>query len=104
MSNVCMNYLTIVSTANDDILRELKHIPTLQINKHGDKAIKVRFESAWKPDFDLLNSLHIRYNMWWIKNEWISEDGNAGVWIASENDIKMYEWEDLSLEDEHYYF
>jgi len=104
MPNVCMNYLTIVSTANDDILRELKHIPTLEIVKHGDKAMKVRFESAWKPDFDWLQSLNKRYNMWWIKDEWISEDGLAGVWIADGNDIKDYQWDDLSLEDEHYYF
>lgn len=99
-----MNYLTIVSTANDDIHRELKHIPTLHIIKHGDKAMKVRFESAWKPDFEWLQSLNKRYNMWWIKDEWISEDGFAGVWIADGNDIKDYQWDDLSLEDEHYYF
>ena len=100
---VCMNYLTIVSNAHDDILRELKHIPTLQINKHGDKAIKVRFKSDLKPDFEWLNSLHLRYN-WWIKDEWISEDGFAGVWIASGNDIKNYEWDDLSLEEDNYHF
>ena len=42
--------------------------------------------------------------MWWMKDEWISEDGFAGVWIADGNDIKDYQWDDLSLEDEHYYF
>ena len=104
MPDVCINYLTIVSTANDDIVKELEHIPTLQINKHGDKAIKVRFKTTLKPDFDWLHSLNKRYNMWWIKNEWLTEDGKAGVWIANGNDIENYEWDDLSLEDEHYYF
>ena len=104
MPNVCTNYMTIVSNANDDILRELKHIPTLHIVKHGDKAMKVRFETTWKPDFDWLQSLNKRYNMWWIKDEWISEDGLAGVWIATGNDVKRLDWDDLSLEDEHYLF
>jgi len=99
-----MNYLTIVSTANDDIHRELKHIPTLEIVKHGDKGMQVRFESAWKPDFEWLQSLNKRYNTWWIKNEWISEDGLAGVWIATGNDIKDYQWNDLCLEEDHHYF
>lgn len=100
MPNVCTNYMTIVSTANDDILRELKHLPKLRIVKHGDKAMKVRYESVLKPDFDWLESLNKRY-VWWIKNEWISENGYAGVWIADGNDIKRYEWDDLSLEEEH---
>jgi hypothetical protein len=42
--------------------------------------------------------------MWWIKDEWISEDGLAGVWIATGNDVKRLDWDDLSLEDEHYLF
>ena len=104
MSNVCINYVTFVSNANDEILREVKHIPDLRVIKDGDKALRVRYTSQLRPDIDFLAALHKRYNMWWIKNEWLTENGKAGVWIANGNDIKNYEWDDLSLEDEHYYF
>ena len=100
---VCMNYLTIISAADDDILRELKHIPDLQIVKHGDKGMQVRFKSESKPDFDWLQSLNKRC-VWWIKDEWISENGLAGVWIGNGNEIKNYEWDDLSLEELHEIF
>ena len=96
----CINYLTIVSTSDYDIIRELKHIPKLVIIKTSDQAIRVRFPSA-TPDFDFLTSLYTRYNHWWIKNEWLSNDGRAGIWIS---DGTNYEWEDLSLDDDHYVF
>lgn len=101
MPNVCTNYVTIVSTAHDEILRELKHIPALHIIRDGYKALRVRYVSALKPDIEFLDNLHKRYNMWWIKNEWLMEEGKAGVWIS---DGTNYEWDDLSLEDDHYHF
>jgi hypothetical protein len=45
-----------------------------------------------------------KYPLCWIKDEWISEDGKAGVWIGYNNSIKRLEWDDLSIEDEHYMF
>ena len=95
----CINYLTIVSPTDYDIIRELKHIPKLYIIQSSDQAIRVRFLNQ-KPDFDFLVSLSTRYN-WWIKNEWLSNDGKAGVWIS---DGTNYEWDDLSLDDDHYVF
>ena len=94
-----INHLTIVSSTDYDIIRELKHIPKLFIMKSSDQAIKVRYPSA-QPNFDFLTSLYKRYNHWWIKNEWVS-DGKAGIWIS---DGTNYEWDDLSLDDDHYVF
>lgn len=95
----CINYLTIVSPNDYDILRELKHIPKLSIIKSSDQAIRVRFINQ-KPDFDFLTLLSTRHNLW-IKNEWLLKDGKAGVWIS---DGTNYEWDDLSLDDDHYIF
>jgi len=67
------------------------------------KGIRVDIITAWKPDFAWLETVHKKYPSCWIKNEWISEDGAAGVWIAH-NSIKCMEWDDLSLEDEFYIF
>ena len=94
-----INYLTICSPSEYDILRELKHLEKLQIIRESTKGIRVRFNSDSTP-YEWLNSLSARYN-WWIKNEWISQDGRAGVWIS---DGTNYTWDDLSLDDEHYIF
>ena len=55
-----------------------------------------------------LQTLLTTYSSCWIKNDWIVEDGKAGMWIGSnkqgEKHITSSEWDDLSLEAEHYYF
>jgi hypothetical protein len=40
----------------------------------------------------------------WIKNEWISEDGTAGVFVGERNNIQSLCWQDLSLEAEDFFF
>lgn len=94
-----INYLTIVSIVDYDIIRELKHLDKLHIIKYSTKGLKVRYESK-HPDTEWLESLHKRYHLWWIKNEWMS-DGVSGIWIS---DGTNYKWDDLSLDDEHYIF
>jgi len=70
----------------------------------GKNGIRFHIMTAWIPDNAWLESLTKKYPSCWIKNEWISEDGKAGVWVAYKKDIKFMEWDDLSIEDEHFMF
>jgi len=106
MPNECINYLTITSTSESDITEIESDIKMINanVNKMTKKGICFYFKTAWKPDYLWLESLHKKYPSSWIKNEWISEDGKAGVWIGSKTDVKSMEWDDLSVEDEYHYF
>lgn len=55
---------------------------------------------------DYLLDLLSQYPMLWMKNEYNSEEGWAGVWIArmrdGEVDVQAHEWKELCWEEEHY--
>ena len=107
MPNECINHLTITSTSESDIIEIIESdIKMIQANveKQTNKGIRFHFKTAWKPDYLWLELLNKKYPSIWIKNEWISEDGKAGVWIGQQTNVKSMEWDDLSLEDEYYYF
>jgi hypothetical protein len=52
------------------------------------------------PIYDYLKQLLIEHPKCWFKNEYITEDGNAGLWIArmgpTEPSIQELEWSELS--------
>jgi hypothetical protein len=107
MPNECINHLTIVSKSESDIIEIIESdIKMIQANvdKQTKKGIRFHFKTAWKPDYLWLESLNKKYPNSWIKNEWISEDGEAGVWIGHQANVKSMEWQDLSLEDDYYHF
>ena len=106
MPNECINHLTITSPSEQDIHTILQNElpPHVTINLHGKKGIRVKYSTAWKPDYPWLSSLLEKYPSCWIKNEWISEDGSAGVWVGDKHGSKFMEWDDLSLEDEYHHF
>jgi hypothetical protein len=107
MPNDCVNHLTITSSSESDMKEmlesDMKSINVV-INQTGKKGVRCTIKTAWKPDYVWLEKLMKQYPSCWIKNEWISEDGTAGVWVAYNNEIKKMKWDDLSIEDEHYYF
>ena len=111
MPNECVNHVTITSSSETDITtiitKEFDSIPGFHIDQIGKRGIRVQFSTAWKPDFPWLQALLNVYPSCWIKNEWIVEDGKAGVWIGYHKDgkhITSMEWEDISIEAEHYLF
>jgi len=112
MPNDCVNHLTITSSSDDIISTilesHLQMIPTMHIGKVTKKGIRAEYVTPWKPDFMWLQSLLDTYPSCWIKNEWMVEDGKAGVWIGYTKNggkhITSTEWDDLSLEAEHYIF
>jgi len=74
------------------------------VQQSGKNGMRFYYLTAWLPNYAWLESIAKKYPSCWIKDEWISEDGKAGVWIGHNNNIKRLEWDDLSIEDEHYMF
>ena len=111
MPNECSNHVTITSSSETDISSIfdiiLPGLHNLKINQRDKLGIRIEFITAWKPDYIWLQKLHSTYPSCWIKNEWIVEDGKAGVWIGYNKEtphISSMEWDDLSLEATHYFF
>lgn len=107
MPNDCVNYLTIISSSESDITEIIESdskMVDVKIDKISKKGIRFHFKTAWKPNYIWLELLNKKYPSIWIKNEWISEDGKAGIWISDKTKIKSLEWDDLSIEDEYYHF
>ena len=114
MPNDCWNYMTI--TANNDDLAKLlaeefvkyENKELFSISQVGKEAVKFRIWSAWHPDFDWLESLLTKYPSCWVKDTWIVEDGQAGVWIGTarkgEKEIRQFLWDDMCLEEEMHRF
>jgi hypothetical protein len=105
MPNECTNHITITfpSELKEGIELDVKKMQ-INITQTGKNGIRFHMTTAWIPDNAWLDSLTKKYPSCWIKNEWISEDGKAGIWVAYKNNIKLMEWDDLSMEDEHYMF
>ena len=108
MPNECSNHLTITSTCETDIVDILQEfsdkIQNVSVTQSNKLAVMLDFITAWKPDIQFIDAIVAKYPFSWIKNEWISEDGKAGVWVGNANNIKYMEWDDLSIEDINFYF
>ena len=108
MPNECSNRVTITSTNESDITDILqkfyKHIPNVIVNQSSKLGIRIEFITAWKPDIQFIDEIVNKYPLSWIKNEWISEDGKSGIWVGNKTNIKFMDWDDLSIEEEHFFF
>jgi len=108
MPNECSNHLTITSTCETDIVDILQEfsdkLQNVSVTQSNKLAVMLDFITAWKPDIQFIDAIVDKYPLSWIKNEWISEDGKAGVWVGSKNNIKYMDWDDLSIEDINFYF
>ena len=110
MPNDCWNDLTITTHSeldlNDIVTHELMNkYPIEHIHKKGKQGIKLTVITPWRPDVGWLTAIRNKYPFVWIKNSWSTEDGFAGVWISRHNQpIQVLEWDDMSLEDLHYFF
>ena len=106
MPNECVSHITITypSELKEEIESDVKKLHEVSIKQSGKNGMRFHYVTPWTPDDTWLKSMTSKYPSCWIKNEWISEDGTAGVWVGYNNTIKSLEWDDLSIEDEHYMF
>ena len=117
MPNDCFNELIITSHDNpaelntlikNEFMNNNVYHEYVKVSKKGQRGIYLTLRSAWKPDFIWLESLITKYPSCWIKNEWIEEGGNAGVWVGCMTNnkpvITQLEWDDLCLEAKYHYF
>jgi hypothetical protein len=117
----CWNTITITSSKKElkNIIKnefqyknesdEYVYKENITIIKEGSRGLKLKMLTIWRPDFDLLEKIVKKFPFCWIKNEWINEEGDAGIWIGflQENgnkNIDQFEWSDLSIETEYYHF
>ena len=105
MPNDCVNRMTITCKEDGNpIIDEIKSIPYITITQVGKRGIRFEYVSAWEPYNEWLEYILRKYPTCWAKNEWLSEDGTAGMWIGTAEKHKEARWIDLSLEDEIYFF
>ena len=105
MPNECVNRMTVTCKENDHpILQEIQSIPYITTTQVGKRGIRFNYVSAWEPYNEWLEYILQKYPTCWAKNEWISEDGTAGMWIGTAEKHKEARWIDLSFEDEVYFF
>ena len=109
MPNECYNHITITSRLGiDHFMHDIEQLPNVSIEKCGKYGVRFEYVTACTAKYTWLDWFLEKYASCWIKNIWNAEDGKAGVWIGyyynDEKNIKLLEWEDLSFEDEHYFF
>jgi hypothetical protein len=102
---------TLVKTELQEMTEDGKLVyhDTIEMIKRGVKGIMFRQWSAWKPDYEWLESLLTKYPYCWIKNEWDEEGGTAGVWVGFTNQkeepvIQRMTWSDLCIEEKYFLF
>lgn len=108
MPNDCNNYLTITSTHETDIeniLEEINsEIPNVVVKQKTKLGVKLYYTTAWVPNIDFIKQLIDKYPLLWLKNDWIVEDGTAGILIGNKDEFKSFDWFDLSIEAEYFHF
>ena len=121
MPNDCWNNITIICEDSKELdklfINELTreegrdygnvfyYYKNITIQKKCFKGIIFQQLTAWKPQYEWLESLLTKYPNCWVKNEWNEEGGIAGVWVGSvKNGIQSISWEDLSIEAKYYIF
>ena len=76
------------------------------VEQKGKRGLVINFTTNWTPPLKLFNHIITKYNDIWLKCNWKSEDGMAGIYIGLWNneqlDVKEMTWNDWSLEEENY--
>ena len=108
MPNECSNHVTITSTNDADInyiLQEFhNNIPNISVTQTGKLGIRLEYITDWRPNIQFIDAIVRKYPLSWIKNQWISEDGKSGIWVGNKNNIKHLDWDDISIDGEHFFF
>jgi hypothetical protein len=79
---------------------DFAHIKRHEIVSWGVEGIVCSFMRDVLPDEYALKKILRRYASLCIKLTWICPDGMAGLYIGRNGQIRVYEWKDLSEDDE----
>jgi hypothetical protein len=109
MPNECKNTVTITCDDEHELNalfeNEVKNIYKVDMEKHCKNGIVFLYVTKYEADYKWLESLINKYKNVWVKNEWIEEGGNAGIWVGSGvNGVQSMAWKDLSIEAKYYIF
>ena len=108
MPNDCDNYLTVTTNSENvipEILQEIQHeFAQVTVRRQHALGLRVKYTTPWEPKIQFLEMLVDKYPSIWIKNDWVSEDGTAGICVGKQNDLKRFDWEELCIEAEHFHF
>jgi hypothetical protein len=79
------------------------------VKAQGVQGLRVTFTTAWMPPIKFLKTLLEQRPGLWIKAEWTTEDGDAGVWLGHvpEGDVpetKELRWDEGCLEENAHLF
>ena len=105
MPNECVNRITVTcNESRDKILKEILIVPGVTITQRGKRGFRFECVTAWVPYNEWVETITRSYSDCWAKNKWISEDGKAGVWVGTAEKHDVFEWDDLSIDDECHLF
>ena len=119
MCNDCWNNYTIISCDQEQLTKmfEDEFMSKVKANggddwfldiKHrGPCGIQLEIYSKWVADVEFFKSLVNKYPKCWFKNEWYTEDVQAGVLVGGylhgeKQPIQIFDWTGPSLEDRGY--
>jgi len=75
----------------------------VSIKRHGFNQIEVTYEFRNEPIYNYLTELLIQNPKCWIKNEYNTENGDCGIWIARMVDgtpsVQEFTWQELCIEE-----
>jgi len=93
------------SLVKEHVLPENSLLYNQKLHRFGAEGLIFTATSNWGPPIHLLKALFEEQFIWFMKNEWCSEDGSAGVFIAEPAKAKgappLYsslQWDEGSLE------
>jgi hypothetical protein len=104
MGNDVRNVVTIRASTITDLVAILGEFKDYKVDSMGTRGAVIRFHSKWVPEINKLEEIISNYPGSWVKNEWLVEDGEAGVWVGQLGMIKSLTWDDVSLEEWVYGF
>lgn len=85
------------------IVNNLLGPKNVKISHRSENYITFNYPFRNSPIHDYLKQLVIQHPKCWFKNEYITEDGNAGVWIGRMGPTgpitQEVEWDELSEDD-----
>ena len=104
MGNDVRNTLTIRASTITDLVAILGKFSNYKVSSMGTRGAVIVFHTNWTPEINKLEEIISEFPTAWVKNEWLVEDGEAGVWVGQHGMTKSLTWDDISLEEWVYGF